>query len=123
MKNKIPVVMSHVNLRLCPIPRNRLRNVTLYVLFVHRLRLQLFISSLNEGLYLVHWTQISGVSSDYNVASAVHLLVIHDSLLSLFFFHLGLLCLNVLFNLFTDAIIWILLEIHEDVRSIGFDFI
>jgi len=86
-------------LRFRPVSYHGLWNVPLNGLLVHCLSLALPASGLNEGLYLVHWSQIPCVLPDNNVADAVDLLVINQSPLSFLFLYLGLLCLDILLDL------------------------
>jgi hypothetical protein len=53
---EVPIVVSHMYLRFGPVSYHRLRYVPLNGLLVHCLSLALPASSLNESLYLVHWS-------------------------------------------------------------------
>ena len=90
---------------------------------IHRLSLTLPASGLNEGLYLVHRSQIPSVFANYIVAYAIDLLVVHQGPLSFLFLYFGLLGLDIILYLVSYTIVGILLELEKDIRCVGFKII
>jgi hypothetical protein len=99
VQDKVPIVVPHMYLRFGSVSYHRLWYVPLNGLLVHRFSLTLPASSLYEGLYLIHWSQIPSVLSDNNIADAVDLLVVYQGPLSFLFLYLGLLGLDILLDL------------------------